>query len=123
MNEPRKPSITLFYVPSTSPAATDQQREDDVQRLCFRTYNSEGYTDFTEVRDFRDDPERCECELSDIAQTIELAYAMGVRDAGGDPDAAVKLLREHNARALAGFEVSEADDFELVQDPEGAPAP
>lgn len=124
MTEPRKPSITLFYVPPTSPAATDQQRDDDVQRLCFRTYNSEGYTDFVEVRSFDDvGAETCECELSDIAQTIELAYAMGVRDAGGDPDAAVKLLREHNARALAGFEVSEADDFELVQDPEGAPAP
>lgn len=100
------PSISLFYVPADSPAASDFQREDGTTRLCFRTYNSHGYSDFTETAM---DSERVECELSDIAQAIELAYAMGVRDAGGDVDAALKRLREHNAQALADFTAAETE--------------
>lgn len=103
------PSISLFYVPADSPAATDEQQADGTTRLCFRTFNSIGYTDFTEQRVFDDEPESCECELSDIAQAIELAYAMGVRDAGGDVDAALKRLREHNAQALADFTAAETE--------------
>lgn len=96
------PSIRVLHISSESPAADESQRFEDISRAHVQIADGS----MTPAFDFYP---LGDLDLDDICAVARRCYLAGVRDAGGDVDAAAKALERASRATLAEMEQAVRD--------------
>lgn len=103
------PSIRIVSISAESPAANGDQRVQDADRV--RVQIDDGSMtralDFLQRAPGRRNTDTIDgCDLDDIRAVARRCYLAGVRDAGGNVDAAARALEQASRAALAEMEAA-----------------